>query len=117
MARSPVLLRASPASMSNATAVRSSTRQAVGGPPQEVGRRRHVAAGERPSARRRQPFGRADPEIDPVLVERPELGQVAVGLLEVVAEDLLELELAVPIRVDRVGPRRRSARGATRAPA
>ena len=38
----------------------------------------------------------------PVLVERPELGEVLPGLLEVVAEDLLELDAA--IAVDAVGP-------------
>ena len=37
-------------------------------------------------------------------VERPELGAVAVRLLEVVAEDLLELLLAAALPVDALGP-------------
>ena len=71
---------------------------------QEVGRRRHVAAGECSPAGRGQPFGRADSELAPVFVERPELGQEAMRLLQVVAEDLLELERALPLGVHAVGP-------------
>ena len=98
------------------TRCRSSGRQDGGGPPKEVGRSPACRRGRRrvgPAAARRS--ARADPELDAVLVERPELGQVAVGLLEVVAEDLLELELAVRVRVDPRRPTRRIARGGWRA--
>jgi hypothetical protein len=40
-----------------------------------------------------------------VIVEGPELAQVPVRLLQVVAEDLLELGRAVAVAVDAVGPR------------
>ena len=39
-----------------------------------------------------------------VVVDRTELEQVPVGLLEVVAEDLLVLGLALPVAVDLLGP-------------
>src|SRR5205814_729394 len=74
------------------------------GPPQEIRRGRHVAPGERPPTRGRQPRGAANAELEAVLVERPELREVPVRLLEVVAEDLLELAGAVADAVRAVGP-------------
>ena len=71
---------------------------------QEVGRRRHVAAGERSPAGRGEPFGRAQSELAPVVVERPELGQESMRLLQVVPEDLGELERALPLGVHAVCP-------------
>ena len=71
---------------------------------QEVGRRRHVAAGERSPAGRGQPFGGAHSELAPVVVERPELAQESMRLLQVIAEDLRELEAALPLGVHAVGP-------------
>ena len=64
-------------------------------PLQQVGRSRQVAATERPAARRSESGGCSDPELDPMVVEWPQLRSVAVGLFEVVAEDLLELGGAV----------------------
>ena len=61
----------------------------------------------RPNARRPADVSRSAarvPELAPVVVERAELREVAVGLLEVVAEDLLELDLAAALAVDAVGP-------------
>ena len=46
---------------------------------------------------RREAVRGASAERAAVLVERPELGEVAVRLLEVVAEDLLVLALAVAL--------------------
>ena len=71
---------------------------------QEVGRRRHVAACERSPAGRGEPFGRAQSELAPVVVERPELGQESMRLLQVVPEDLGELERALPLGVHAVCP-------------
>jgi len=39
-----------------------------------------------------------------VLVERAEVGQIRMCLLEVIAEDLLELGLATALAVDGLGP-------------
>ena len=44
------------------------------------------------------------PELVAVVVERAELREVVVRLLEVVSEDLLVLRLAVAVAVDRFGP-------------
>ena len=78
-------------------------RQQRDGPAQQVDRGRDVAPGERALARRgeldRGPF--ADPAR---IVDRSQLDPIAIRLLEVVAEDLLELELATTLAVDRVGP-------------
>ncbi len=63
---------------------------------------RRVAARERPASRRGQPPGAVGTERAAVVVERPELGQIAMRLLEVVAEDLLVLRRA--LAVDAVGP-------------
>ena len=104
VASSPASVRASPAS------IRSCGRSRRPGGRTAAARRSRLAvagmspAGEGPAAGRGQSLGGADPELDAVLVERSELGQVAMGLLQVVAEDLLELERPVAIRVDRVGP-------------
>ena len=48
-----------------------------------------------------------------MLVDRPELLEVCVCLLEVVTEDLLELDRAIAIAVRRGRPRRRNARAAS----
>ena len=56
------------------------------------------------AAGRRQPARRVAADLVRLLVERPELGEVAVRLLEVIAEDLLELEGAAAFGVDLVGP-------------
>ena len=61
------------------------------------------ANARRPAAARRSEARRA--QLDAVVVERSELAEVAMGLLEVVAEDLLELERAVALRVAGVRPR------------
>ena len=83
--------------------------QDPGGPAKEGGgtaeeRRgsRDVAAREGSSSRRRQPPGRVLADRPPVVVQRAELREIRPGLLEVVAEDLLELHAA--IAVDAVGP-------------
>jgi len=65
--------------------------------PHQVRGGRHVAAGERPAARGPQPFGRSSPDGSAAIVERPELGEIPVRLLEVVAEDLLVLAAAVAV--------------------
>ena len=59
-------------------------RHQVDRPAQEAGRGVHVAALERPLAGAGQPLARALAELAAVVVQRPELGQVAVRLLEVV---------------------------------
>ena len=51
-----------------------------------------------------QPPRRIGADRHALLVQRPQLAQVAVRLLEVIAEDLLELERAVAFGVDPVGP-------------
>ena len=63
---------------------------------------RDVAARERASARRREAARPVLADRAAAIVERPELGEVRPCLLEVVAEDLLELGAAVA--VDPVGP-------------
>ena len=75
-----------------------------GGPPQQVRGRRHVAPGERaaPGVAELGAARRAD--LPALGVERAELRPVAERLLEVVAEDLLELLLAAALAVDALGP-------------
>ena len=63
---------------------------------------RHVAAGECPSSRRGEPARPLLADLAAAGVERPELREVVAGLLQVVAEDLLELRPAV--LVGDVGP-------------
>ena len=70
--------------------------------PQQVRGGRHVAAREGPPARRPQPLRRLAADLAAAVVERSQLRQVAVGLLQVVAEDLLVL--AGPVAVHLVGP-------------
>ena len=72
------------------------------GAPEEVRRRRHVAAGERAPPGRGEAPRAVLADRASVVVERAELREVRPGLLEVVAEDLLELGAAVA--VDLVGP-------------
>ena len=64
----------------------------------------HVAARERAPPRRREAPRAVAADLARLLVERPELAEVALRLLEVVAEDLLELEAAAALGVDLVGP-------------
>ena len=73
----------------------------------------HVAAGERAAAGGREAPRAllADLRV-PRVVERPELGEVRPGLLEVVAEDLLELGAAVAVDAGRPRPTNRSCRSA-----
>ena len=63
-----------------------------------------VAARERAAARRGEPARRVAADLVALLVERAELAEIAVRLLEVIAEDLLELEAAAALGVDLVGP-------------
>ena len=72
-------------------------------PAKQALRRMHVAAREGAPARGREPARRVATD-RAVLVQRPQLAQVAMRLLEVVAEDLLELERAVAVGVDAIGP-------------
>ena len=60
-------------------------------PLEQVHRCRHVAAGQRATPRVREPRGRLGREFDAVLVQRSEVVEVAVCLLQVIAEDLLVL--------------------------
>ena len=76
----------------------------IGRAPEEVGGGRHVAAREGAPAGRGEPRRRPQPQVAPVVVERPQLGEVAVRLLEVVAEDLLVLGLAVALAVHALRP-------------
>ena len=85
-------------------AARGSFRQRKRGAIQEVRRRWHVAAGKCPSTCRGQSRGGADPELSPVFVERSELAQESMRLLQVIAEDLLELQATLPLGVHNVGP-------------
>ncbi len=71
--------------------------------PEQRHRARHVAACERAPARRGEAPGALLADLATAGVERAELGEVATGLLEVVAEDLLELDAAILVRD--VGPR------------
>ena len=72
-------------------------------------RSRFAAAGRSPRANARRPAEASlsaarPPSSRPARVERPELRAVPDRLLEVVAEDLLELRLAVALAVDTLGP-------------
>ena len=71
---------------------------------EEVRRGREVAAGQRTSSGRCEARRGARTERDRVVVQRPELAPIAVRLLEVVPEDLLELGLASTQPVDLVRP-------------
>ena len=64
---------------------------------EEVRRSREVAAGQRASSGRCEARRGARTERDGVVVQRPELPPIAVRLLEVVPEDLLELGLAAAL--------------------
>ena len=71
---------------------------------QQAGGRGQVATRERAPAGRAELVGRARGDRPALGVERPELAPVAIGLLEVVAEDLLELLLPAALLVDPLGP-------------
>ena len=75
---------------------------------EEVERRPDVAASRRPRPRRREPRGRLRRQ---AVVLSPELGAVAMRLLEVVADDLVQLDELGAVLVE---PARRSARAARR---
>ena len=79
-------------------------RKELGGPPEEVRRGRHVAPAEGALPGRGETRRRPHAELTPVVVQGPEICQVPVRLLEVVAEDLLVLGLAVAVAVDALGP-------------
>ena len=72
--------------------------------PQQVGRSGHVTAYERTSTGRCQTAGGVDPERHAMLIERAELGQVPMGLFEMVAEDFLELGRAIDCTIGFVRP-------------
>jgi len=72
--------------------------------PQETGRGMHVATGEGALAGAGQPLSRAQAQRTAVVVQRPELGQIAMRLFEVVGGDLGVLGGAVAVH--EVGPRR-----------
>ena len=74
------------------------------GPLEQVRGRRHVAAFECAAARGGELGRGALADRTRVVVDRAELEQVTVGLLEVVAEDLLVLGLPLPVAVDLLGP-------------
>ncbi len=76
-----------------------------GGARQQVRCRWKVAAGEGPAAGGAKALGRAGADLSAFGVDRAELRPVAERLLEVVAEDLFELLLAVAFAVDLLGPR------------
>ena len=73
------------------------------GATEKRGRAGNVATRERAAAGGREPPRRVLADLPAAVVERPELGEVPPRLLEVVAEDLLELDSAVAVRL--VGPR------------
>ena len=75
---------------------------------EERRRGRDVAARERASARRGEPPGAVLTDRAAPFVERAELREIRPGLLEVVAEDLLELGAAVRFTSS---AQRRTARG------
>ena len=72
-----------------------------GGACQQVRCGRQVTSGEGPAAGGAKALGRPGADLAAIGVDRAELRPVAVRLLEVVAEDLLELLLAVALAVDR----------------
>src|SRR5579871_3030809 len=76
----------------------------VDSPAEERRGRGHVAAGEGAPARRAEMAGGAAAELLGLRVERGQLEEVAARLLEVIADDLLELELAAALAVDALGP-------------
>src|SRR4051812_32185367 len=79
-------------------------RQYTRRPTQEVRRRVHVTAGRRPPPSIRQAPRSVGTNRAPAVIDGAEIGEVEVRLLEVKAQDLLELELAATRLVDAVGP-------------
>ena len=79
-------------------------RQHVDRPPQQARGGLHVATRERPPPGRAELARAAPAELAALVVERRELEQVAARLLEMEADDLLELELAVALPVHALGP-------------
>ena len=74
------------------------------GPAQEARGRRHVAACECSPSRRPEPHRRSAAKFSAVVVKRAEVHEIAVCLLEVVAQDLLELGTPLVRSVDAVNP-------------
>src|SRR5262249_56840822 len=64
----------------------------VDGAPEQAARQRQIVASERSAAGRRQIPHRALAEGAPVRVDRPELAQMLVGLLEMPADRLVVLD-------------------------
>src|SRR4051794_27750518 len=64
----------------------------------------HVTAGECAPAGIRETPGRIASDLDAVCVEWSQLPEIAIRLLEVVGEDLLELDASVDLGVDLVRP-------------
>ena len=72
--------------------------------PQQVRRRVDVASRRCPGTRPAEALGPIRSDRQAVLVQRPEFAQIAMRLLEVVAQDGLELHRPVAVGVDLVGP-------------
>ena len=79
-------------------------RENLRGSPQEARGRRDVAAVERPPASGGKLRCGAIADVPRVLVYDADLAPVPVGLLQVVAQDLFELQLASALAVDAFGP-------------
>jgi hypothetical protein len=103
-ANSPIWSSASPSSGEEREPARIERLQQRSRPLEQVGGSGHVASLERAAPRRRE-LGRGTvADRTRVVVDRSQLEQVAEGLLEVVAEDLLVLGLPLPVTVDLLGP-------------
>ena len=87
-----------------AQALQRVDRQAGSRAAQQVRGGRHVAARHGPAAGRSQLLGRAGADQPRMVVDRAQLGQVAIRLLEVVAEDLLVLLRAALAAVQLLRP-------------
>ena len=104
-AKSPIWISASPSSGKSASRCGSSGSSSAVARSQQVRRRRHVAALERaPSGGGELGRGRARRVVRAWSSIGPSSEEVAVRLLEVVAEDLLVLGLALAVAVDLLGP-------------
>ena len=79
--------------------VRIPSRIEVDRPPEQVRHRPHVAAGGGPLPRCREPVGRTIGKRSRVVVGRPELDPVAIGALQVVPDDLVQLDEVVAVLV------------------
>ena len=102
-ANSPIWSSASPSS-GKARAGAGRAGRAVPPRVEQVRGRGHVAAPERPPPADAEPLAAPPTDAAAMIVERAELGEVAVRLLQVVAEDLLVLGLAPALAVDLLRP-------------